>query len=519
MKSLPTCNHIIITAQSIFNDLEQSAGKPTGETNGRFLESDCRTYSGYLQESDCACAMTSPALEQSHLIVDQQTAVQWTGYTRPLTANYHLCFDIHGQGGGVAVVNDAAHQLLQQFQSPQPIAAGWQSVPDKAKAQTAVTHLAQIGLLKPAATPHLQTRPANNALTAWLHVTNDCNLRCDYCYVDKTPDKMALDKGYQAVDAVFRSAVKQQFKRVKLKYAGGEATLNFSTVLALHRYAQQLAVNHSLQLDGVVLSNGVAISNRMIEAMKELGLRLMISLDGVGAYHDGQRPFINGHGSFQHIERTLDRLAKHQLVPSISITISQRNLSGLADTVAYALERNLPFTLNFFRDNACTTSSQDLAYEENQIIQAMLAAFQVIEANLPPYSLLGSLIDLAYLDNAHERTCGVGQSYMVINHQGGVAKCHMELGHTVSTVMDDDPLRFIQLDQIGIQNLPVSEKEGCRTCEWQNWCAGGCPALTHRVTGQYNLKSPNCRIYKALFSEVLRLEGLRLLKYTNLLPA
>jgi hypothetical protein len=37
--------------------------------------------------------------------------------------------------------------------------------------------------------------------------------------------------------------------------------------------------------------------------------------------------------------------------------------------------------------------------------------------------------------------------------------------------------------------------------------------LTFRENSRYNTKSPNCKIYKALYPEVVRLEGLRLLKY------
>jgi len=505
---------VILTPHTIFSGSETYNWQNQLE-NDRILESNYREFAT-LFESNCACAAPSPSLPISPIIEDQQTVVQWTGYSQLLANNYHLCFDIQGQDG-VAIVNDAAYRLLQQFQSPRPLTASLKSTKQPVEIQAAVKHLAQIGLLKPTASFRKQPNATVNTLTAWIHVTNDCNLRCTYCYVDKTPDKMELDRGYQSVEAVFRSAVNQKFQRVKLKYAGGEATMNFPTVIALHHHAQQLASQYGLALDGVILSNGVAISDRMIVAMKEMGLRLMVSLDGVGEYHDGQRPFVNGRGSFLHLERTLDRLAKHHFTPSISITISQHNLNGLAEVVAFVLERNLPFTLNFFRDNdACSATAADLHYEEDQLIQAMLDAFKVIENDLPPYSLLGNLLDLAHLDSAHNRTCGVGQSYMVINHQGGVAKCHMALNDTVATVTDNDPLQLIQLDKIGIQNLPVSEKEECRTCEWQNWCAGGCPALTYRATGRYDLKSPNCRIYKALFPEALRLEGLRLLKYSGL---
>jgi uncharacterized protein len=469
-----------------------------------------------LFESNCACAAPSTPSVELNSPFSLQSVMQWGGYSWPLTKNYHLCFDIAGQGA-LAILNNPAHQLLQMFQTPRSVSSALALTPDLPTKHEALLYLARTGLLQPVTANIKSTDGELTALTAWLHVTNDCNLRCAYCYVDKTPDKMALEQGYRAVNAVFRSAIKQNFRHIKLKYAGGEATMNFPTVLALHRYAQQLAAQRDLELDGVVLSNGVAISDRMIVAMQEMGLRLMISLDGVGAYHDGQRPFVNGHGSFYLLERTLDRLARHQLTPSISITISQHNLNGLPELVSYVLERNLPFVFNFFRDNAnCGSAGADLRYEEDQLIEAMLSAFKVIEENPPPYSLLGNLLDLAHLDNAHDHTCGVGRSYMVINHQGSVAKCHMALDETVGSITDDDPLQLIQLDQIGIQNLPVSEKEGCRTCEWRNWCAGGCPALTYRVTGRYDLKSPNCRIYKTLFPEVLKLEGLRLLKYSKL---
>jgi uncharacterized protein len=286
--------------------------------------------------------------------------------------------------------------------------------------------------------------------------------------------------------------------------------------LLLHQYAQRLANKLDLALDGVLLSNGVALSNRRIAELKENDIRLMISLDGVGEHHDSQRLFINGKGSFDQVERTLDRLAAHNFTPSISITVSNRNLEGLPQVVDYVLKRNLPFTLNFYRENECSASFTDLAYSDEKIIEAMKKAFAVIEANLPPYSLLGTLVDRARLDTLHDRPCGVGGSYMVINHNGGVSKCHMEIERPVTDIMVSDPLNHIRQDQIGLQNPSVEEKEGCRDCTWRYWCAGGCPALTYRVTGRFDVKSPNCRIYKALFPEVLRLEGLRLLKYSGL---
>ena len=38
---------------------------------------------------------------------------------------------------------------------------------------------------------------------------------------------------------------------------------------------------------------------------------------------------------------------------------------------------------------------------------------------------------------------------------------------------------------------------------------------TFKATGRYDIKSPNCNIYKAIYPQALRLEGLRLLKYAT----
>ncbi len=436
-------------------------------------------------------------------------------HTDELPNGYRLAFNPLGRAG-VVVLNQAAWAILQQFRQPRPLSS---VAADDAQTFGVARRLVELGILQPAGMPVAIELAAASTLNVWLHVTNECNLRCDYCYISKTPDEMDVARGRQAVDAVVRSALRHGFRRIKLKYAGGEATLNFPLVMAVHAYARECAARHGLTLEGVVLSNGVAIGERMIRHLRESDIRLMISLDGIGDQHDAQRRFVNGRGSFAHVDRTLDRLVQRGIKPTISITLSRRNLSGLAATVAYALERGLPFTINFYRENDCSASIADLAYHDEEIIAAMRAAFAVIERALPPRSLLDSLVDQARLGVPHEHPCGVGRSYLVIDHRGNVAKCHMIIEQAVTSIAADDPLGVIRADRSGLQNLAVTEKEGCRECAWRYWCAGGCPLLTYRVTGRYDVKSPNCRIYQALFPDVVRLEGLRLLKYSSLQAA
>jgi uncharacterized protein len=315
------------------------------------------------------------------------------------------------------------------------------------------------------------------------------------------------------VASVISAAVTHGFPAVKLKYAGGEASLNHRLVLAFHAHARKLAAAAGLQLHGTLLSNGVALRPSLIEALKTEDIRVMISLDGIGDQHDQQRPFTSGRPSFRFVERTIGQLLAHGHPCHISITITSRNAAGVADVVRFALERDLTFTLNFFRDNDCADSFPDLRYQEQAMISGVLDAFGVIEEFVPPWSVLGSVLDRGQLLQPRQRSCGVGDDYVVIDQRGGVAKCHMEIERTLGDVFRDDPLRLVRQDTTTVLNLAVEEKAGCRDCAWRYWCTGGCAVATFRATGRYDIKSPNCNIYRAIYPPALRLEGLRLLKH------
>lgn len=353
-------------------------------------------------------------------------------------------------------------------------------------------------------------------VVAWLHITDRCNLRCSYCYLPHHKVDMSLEMGKAVIDATFRSAVTRNVQSVRLKYAGGEAMLSFDLIKQLHLYAQKLAQQHDLELVGVVLSNGTLLDDNIVQNMLSLGMHLSISLDGIQDWQDSQRFYSNGRGTFADVTRSIKLALSYQIPTHISVTITGKSVAGLPQLMAWILEHNVSFSLSFYRENDCSQSShtyEGLKLEEEAMITGMLETFKVIEADIPSRSLLNSLVDRGNLAASHTKTCGVGDNYMVFNHKGQVSKCQMDMQNPISSVQEHDPLIALQRDKSSIQNISVEEKEGCKSCEWKYWCTGGCPLVTYRATGRYDVQSPNCNIYKAIFPEVMRLEGLRILKF------
>jgi uncharacterized protein len=473
---------------------------------------------------DCVCAVSSkggvaafPATSPADILADDRA---WTCAPEVveirLDPEHMLLFNPVGDGSP-AVVNELSYRIFRQFSEPATVhdVAASRPAGETGDITATFSRLRQLSLVQPAG--H-HARPAfadSSVLTAWLHVTNACNLRCPYCYVHKSAEGMDEATGTAAVEAVVASAVRYGFRAVKLKYAGGEASLNHRLMVRLHRLARDRTAQHGLRLDATLLTNGVALPVPLIEMLKAEDIKVMISLDGVGEQHDRQRPTVNGAASFPLVEATITRLVERGLAPHLSITITNRNAEGLADTVRFALNRDLTFSLNFFRDNECAAGFADLQYTERAIIEAMLKAFDVIAERLPRWSVLGAVLDRGQMLERRQRSCGVGQDYVVIDQRGGIAKCHMEIERTLGDVFTSDPLRLVRADRSSALNLAVEEKEGCRSCAWRYSCSGGCTVATFRATGRYDIKSPNCNIYRAIYPAALRLEGLRLLKYAT----
>jgi uncharacterized protein len=348
-------------------------------------------------------------------------------------------------------------------------------------------------------------------LTAWLHVTNACNLDCPYCYVRKSSARMAYEIGLGAIESIFRSAREHGFKQVKLKYAGGESTLHFSLVRRLHDHARELSVSNGLGLKEVVLSNGVHLRPDDADWLLDQGVKLMISIDGIGDMHNRLRPQKGGGDTFEQVEHTIDRiLLPRGLRPNVTMTVTRLNAAGAADVVKWAMiDRDLPLSLNFYRQNILSAPHTDLVLEESVIIDGMLKAYAMIETHLPTRPFFNGLLDRVQAE-AHSHTCGVSQSYVVITHTGQLAQCQMNLDSPINPSLVGDLLPLIAAGPL--HNVAVDQKAGCRSCQYRYRCSGGCPLETYRATGRWDVQSPNCRIYKALLPAALRLEGLRLMK-------
>lgn len=411
----------------------------------------------------------------------------------------------------LVVMNRTARGIFECFQ--QPCQVGMFETQEQRAAAVA---MAKIGLLRPvgAKTDFLPGKTLD--LVAWLHLTNVCNLSCIYCFRPDGRETMSEHTGRAAVEALFLSALKHDFRSVALKYSGGEPTLQFPLLIYLHQYARELSTSTGLQLHETLLTNGVLLNEHMLDQLAESNIQLMISVDGVEA-HNRQRPFTNGQGSFAQTDRAIGLALTRGLHPHLSLTITRYNVETLDQAIAYALDRGLTISLNPYRDNP-RSQALDLAPSHNALITGVRRAIQVIESRLPQERMIDILFDLVSFRQPHDRSCGVGSNYVVVRPDGKVAACQMQLEQAFGSIFTDDPLDLI----LNSHNLSWSQsleaRVGCQDCLWRYACAGGCNLQTYQMTGCVDSPSPYCNVYKALYPDLICLEARRMVRWEQPLP-
>ena len=152
-----------------------------------------------------------------------------------------------------------------------------------------------------------------NAQSITFIVTEDCNLRCKYCYIThkSSNKKMSFEVAKKFIDYILSENIKYQ-DAVTLDFIGGEPLLEVELIdkicdyFKLQTYLKGSSWFWNYRIS--ICTNGVNYSNEKVQDFikKNPGkIGITITVDGTKEKHDLQRVFPNGSGSFDIIKPNL----------------------------------------------------------------------------------------------------------------------------------------------------------------------------------------------------------------------
>lgn len=146
-----------------------------------------------------------------------------------------------------------------------------------------------------------------------LQVTQNCNLRCEYCIYSgayahqrtHSSKRMSWETAKQAIDFFLKHSV--DTKELSFGFYGGEPLLEIDLIKKCVEYIESQVQSKPVRY--FITTNGTLLTEPNFEFMARHNFRVLISLDGNEAEHDRHRKFAsNGEGSFHVIMENVKRL-------------------------------------------------------------------------------------------------------------------------------------------------------------------------------------------------------------------
>ena len=256
-----------------------------------------------------------------------------------------------------------------------------------------------------------------------LVTTNDCNMKCLYCYeVHKSPRHMTLETAKAVVD--HEMARFPEDAEIDIEMIGGEPFLPqaFQVFSGIVDYVDEKYSDRSVTY--IVTTNGTLVHGAVQDFLMKNSHRiaLSLSLDGRKRSHDMNRPMRDGSGSFDRID--IPFFQNYPLKVNAKMTVSPLTLKYLADDIIYVSE-----TLGFAPTATLATGipwEKDFNADELAEQLSILVDYYTKNPMLPLPLMLSSELEGVFADpDPSCKPCGAGNitrafSYDCIDEDGNI---------------------------------------------------------------------------------------------------
>lgn len=321
-----------------------------------------------------------------------------------------------------------------------------------------------------------------------IPVTDDCTLRCKYCYFragdkdKKTEMKKEDIKLY--VDAYFNQLsddmISEKEKYINVSIAGGgEPTKAFDTFKYTVEYIKSKAEEYGFVPRFTMPTNGF-YGNEVREFIVKNFWQVSLSMDGPRDIQNYQRPAPNGGESFDVVFETAKYFKEHNLKFAFRSTVSKYSVYRMKDIIKFfndefpgvhiALERMSEFGRTF----------------ESGLESPSLKEFKdmIDDAHAYAYSI-GAVVKNASLGKANNLRTVFCQSVAVPNwtilSDGRITSCTRDSFPEVFTFgRYNKETKQLEIDNeklLKLRKMNVFEYEECDNCFAKYNCAGDCPNL------------------------------------------
>lgn len=359
--------------------------------------------------------------------------------------------------------------------------------------------------------------------TITFQVTDDCCLKCSYCYqTHKGHAMMSKETAKKIVDLLFKlydennenSVINHHTYGVILDFIGGEPFMNIEVMDYTMEYFLQQCFNKNhvwlTNFRASISSNGLLYFKPEVQeflSKYKKFISLNITIDGPKEVHDLCRIDYDGEGSFDRSIAAWDDWLKRtgQSQVSTKVTIAPENLPYMEDIFDFFISRGCT------RIHANPIFEHKWTTEEAKIYYKILIklADRLLDSKNVQSSLFRTFIGTPLSSRDTSNWCGGTSAMLAFDPDGNAYPC---LRYMASSLPPERPPIIIG-NTDGIYNTPEykaiyddmkavtrqsQSPQECLDCQVAAGCAW-CSAANYSILGSYNKRLTHiCWMHRAL---------------------
>ncbi len=428
---------------------------------------------------------------------------------------HRLCLDeykgiLDVNSGAVHLVDELFYDLMEVYDGSNGSAAlaaleGRYPRRELEEALAEAEELQKEGLLF---SPDIEVPPVFNeepiVKSLCLLVTQDCNLRCGYCFAESGSfggARQLMSKKTARAAVEFAIAGSKSRHNLELDLFGGEPLMNWPTVTFIADYVRKREAECGKNIKLTLTTNGTLLTDEKIKFLNDRRVMLVLSLDGKKETHDAMRPFPNKQGSYDvataAFKKTIaSRQGKNYYLRG---TYTHYNLHFAADVLAMTeVGKEISMEPVVGKDEPWALTEDDLPI--------LFAEYEKLGREYLRRRLQGEGFDFFHFNVALDNGpcvakrlsgCGAGHEYFAVTAQGDLYPCHQFAGREAYRLgsLQEGVIRPNLVAKF--RNCHVLTKPQCRSCWARFFCSGGCHANADLING--TIEQPyelGCRIQR-----------------------
>ncbi|NLO47265.1 MAG: radical SAM protein [Clostridiales bacterium] len=318
-----------------------------------------------------------------------------------------------------------------------------------------------------------------------LHLTQECNLRCRYCYVRQGRAEMSLETAKKIVDLAGETA-----KKAGIIFFGGEPLLKRQLIADTVIYAREASKQNGCKYFFKITTNGLLLDDAFLEFAEKESVFIALSVDGTQKAHDSHRIDASGHGTYEQVCKAAKKLLAVKPYAPCLMTVNPDTLCDYAKSVEAMFQLGFSYvicSLNYAAD----WTKADMRTLKHQYEALSDLYYRKTKAEDKFYFSPFEVKISSHINNktyCHER-CELGLKQLSVSPDGKLYPCVQFVGDDnfcVGNISDG----IDQLARERLYRLNEKEKPGCENCAIKTRCNHYCGCLNRQATGSIGEVSP-----------------------------